>query len=178
MTSNQLQYWRNVEQQRSNRAMEMENHRANVTRERETNRHQSEMERQNLLALNETQRSNRERERLTGQAQSEQRRANLAQEYLKSTANQIADRQVSLGYSTLGETSRHNQWQEVAGMKQAEAATAQAEAAAKNASTNRIGALNTIRHDAVTEQQRNWDLLFNGLGNAGRLLTGGKRNVK
>lgn len=39
MTSDQIQYWRNVEQQRSNLAQERETNRANLAREQETYRH-------------------------------------------------------------------------------------------------------------------------------------------
>lgn len=68
MTSNQLQYWRNVETNRSNLAQERETNRANLARELETNRanmaQEKETNRANLAREQETHRSNIVNERL------------------------------------------------------------------------------------------------------------------
>lgn len=68
MTRNQIEYWRNVEAQRSNRANEIETNRSNLARENETRRNNmavlSETHRANLAREFETIRSNKENERI------------------------------------------------------------------------------------------------------------------
>lgn len=55
MTTNQINYWANVERERSNRANEAENYRSHVANETETNR-------SNVAKETETHRANVERE--------------------------------------------------------------------------------------------------------------------
>lgn len=83
MTKNQLEYWRNEETKRANRATESEEKRHNLA-----------MEGHNARSLIESGRHNRVTEAETG-------RSNRANEYLKSQSNTIALNQ-------LGENRRHN----------------------------------------------------------------------
>lgn len=115
MTNNQINYWKNVETERHNRALEQqglldlqirregntiaarqvaETQRSNLAREAETNRSNLAKESNELLRTNETIRSNLVHEGLTAQ-----RNAN---DYTVGMA------QVGLGYSQLSETNRHN----------------------------------------------------------------------
>jgi hypothetical protein len=62
MTKNQIEYWKNVETARNNRAVEAETNRSNLAREAETNR-------SNLAQERELRRSHGENERLTARSQ-------------------------------------------------------------------------------------------------------------
>lgn len=165
MTQNQLKYWANVETQRANRAMESENFRHNVTSENETRR-------SNLAREGETNRHNLVAEQLSGRQLEETKRSNRAQERLGSERNAISASNVRLGYANLTENTRHNVRGEELTAQSNATQQRQAATAEKNASTNRISALNSMRHDLVTEQHSGWDLILKGLGNAGQLVRG------
>lgn len=102
MTNNQLQYWRNVETNRNNLAVETETHRSNLAREVETNR-------ANMAKEAENYRSNKARE-------VELNRHNVATERLGwqqlLTNKQQFNKNLLYQNSVLQETQRSNQARE------------------------------------------------------------------
>lgn len=105
MTKNQIEYQKHLEQTRANIARESETNRANLAGEQLRGQELAETSRHNVVTEGETERSNRTKE-------AEAQRSNLAKEaetYRKNTASEaIAKQQVALGYSTLAETESHN----------------------------------------------------------------------
>lgn len=102
MTRNQIEFWKNEEQKRSNRVQEGETARHNVATETETNRH-------NVVTEGETERSNRAREGIDLSKLAETKRHNVATEgenYRHNTATE------GLDLSKLAETARHNKQSE------------------------------------------------------------------
>lgn len=119
MTSDQINYWRYKEDQRSNLANEKETNRHNVSTENETNRHnvttEKETKRHNIrtefltsMSIIETRRHNMVTELQNASAQLEIQRANRAQEALARDRNIISMSQIGLGYAQLNETKRAN----------------------------------------------------------------------
>lgn len=106
MTKNQIEYWRNVEAQRSNLATEAETNRSNLARERETNRsnlaNERENYRSNIAREYETTRHNKASEQLGNKQLKEAVRSNLAKE-TETRRNNMA---------TLAEAARSNQARE------------------------------------------------------------------
>lgn len=106
MTKNQLEYWKNQEQIRSNLAQETETNRANMAREAETHRanlqneaHLREMDRQAEMNRLQNERLKLRDQELTAKSQSEVKRANLSRELENSRSrvegNQIRRREAS-----------------------------------------------------------------------------------
>lgn len=119
MTTNQLQYWRNVETKRSNLANENETQRHNRVGEAISANTLVETKRHNLATEKETNRSNvanegiKQRQNSTALYQAQETaRHNRAQEQndlLKLASNErIAQANRKLGYAQLSETTRHN----------------------------------------------------------------------
>lgn len=126
MTSVQVQYWANKEQQRHNMATEGETYRHNVVTEN-----------QNQQSITEVARHNRATEDIQYGNLFETKRHNLATEK-EVTRHNVA---------TENEAVRHNVATEAIGRTQATASMIQAEAARRNAKTNedRLIAENTLR---------------------------------
>lgn len=126
MTRNQIEYWRNVEIERSNRANEKETNRSNVAREAETNRHnvvtEKEVNRHNLMTELLTSQANAELAKhyerqdslgaqnleLQTNQLAETVRSNLANEQIRRDSTALGYAQLGLGYAQLGETVTHN----------------------------------------------------------------------
>lgn len=98
MTRNQIEFWKNEEQKRSNRAQEGETARHNVVTEQETRRH-------NVTTEGETERSNRAREGIDLSKLAETSRHNKVTEG-ETTRHNVATENLDL--SKLAETTRHN----------------------------------------------------------------------
>lgn len=113
MTSNQLQYWRNVETNRNNVAVETETHRSNLAREVETNRsnlaRESETNRHNVATEHETNRHNVQTEKL-GWEQLRTNQYQFAKTFVQNKIN--AQRDYNIRAGQLNETIRMNKARE------------------------------------------------------------------
>lgn len=152
MTSNQIQYWRNVETERSNRTNEQETHRSNVVRERETmrsnlakefetNRHNVETERHNRNLLLESRAQFKASNELGWYQAHEQNRANVARESENTRHNMATEAAQSVANQNARYQAELN-----AKINQTRASTAQ-----YMAETNRMGILEGVRHNTAME---------------------------
>lgn len=192
MTSNQIAYWRYVEDMRHNRAVEAEANRSNVAREQQAMREAAEVQRANRAREQATLVSNQEVQRANLAREAETKRSNMAREWETYRSNIQQERAQILNLSEVSrsnaarekETLRANMASEairnaeqVAKQQNLEAQntrlTLQNLHDAENASIARYNAAENARHNRQTESNQVYSaigsLIGTGISSLGRL---------